>query len=283
MAKASNTQRNEKLEHAPTPAIDLIDAAVWPGRINRNGTRAIGFIYDARYQHIIERLTINGVGAKYHSCSLPEWLRKEVGFPSGRKGRSVGLHQLVFRLQWNRWPECAIDHIYGTQDNRACSLRLITSSGNRRNRQTKKTNGLPWGVVFDKKQRKYKAKSVDATGKQIHLGSFTDIQAAAAAVDLFNAELIAEDERLSDLMTRGIIKPPKRTLPRGVHRAGEVFAATIKSGKTIGLGHFPTASLASIAHEAARVIRAAGGTPEEMKKAARDATETSSIELGGCE
>lgn len=282
MAKASNTQWNETLDHAPTSATDFIDAAVWPGRITRNGNRVSGFIYDLRYQHIIERLAITNTRNGYHQFCLPVWLRNKIGRPDNNY-TTLQVHILIFRLQWGRWPECQVDHIYGLHDNRAGNIRLITRSGNNRNKQKPKADGLPWGVSWDASRNKYRAQVTDANGALKYLGRYTDIEAAAAAVDLFNEELIAEDNRLSDLMTQGLVEPERRTLSRGVSLCRNGFAARINAGGRIYLGTFPTPALASMAHESARVIRATGGTVDQMKQAARDATATSSIELGGCE
>ncbi len=263
------------------PATDFIDAAVWPGRITRTGKRVSGFIYDARYQHIIERLGISNNKDGYHQFRLPDWLMDEVGSPYSKTNR-CWVHKLIFRLQWDRWPECRIDHVYGKQDNRAGSIRLITAAGNARNRQKQKADGLPWGVSWREHIGKYHAQSTDASGVRINLGYYKDIEAATAAVDLFNAELIAEDERLSDLMTRGVIEPPKSTLPKNIRQRGRnKFAVIINIGKKqIYLGQFPSLSIASAAREAARVARDAGGTVEQMKQAARDATAPSSSNGG---
>jgi hypothetical protein len=263
------------------PATDLIDAVVWPGRITRTGKSVSGFIYDARYQHIVERLTISNNKDGYHQFRMPDWLIDQVGSPYS-KNNKCWIHKLVFRLQWDRWPECRVDHTYGKQDNRAGSVRLITAGGNARNRQKPKADGLPWGVCWVDHVGKYHAQSTDRSGARKNLGYYKDIEAAAAACDLYNAELIKEDVRLSDLMTRGIIDPPKSTLPKNIRQRGRnKFAVIINIGKRqVYLGQFNSIALASAAHEAARIVRDAGGTVEEMKQAALKATALSSTNGG---
>lgn len=91
-------------------------------------------------------------------------------------------HRVIWAIATGSWPVGDLDHINGVRtDNRLCNLREVTAQENSRNmrRSCKNTSGV-LGVYWEAKQRKWRAVIRVAT-KLVHLGSFTELAAAASA------------------------------------------------------------------------------------------------------
>lgn len=75
-----------------------------------------------------------------------------------------------------------IDHVNGVRsDNRLANLRMVTNAENQRNRSMPRdnTSGV-MGVDWKKRDRKWRAQIVVA-GRNMHLGNFDTLEAAATA------------------------------------------------------------------------------------------------------
>ena len=94
-------------------------------------------------------------------------------------GKSTRLHRYILgRI------EADVDHINGDPtDNRRCNLRFATRTQNNQNMRLRSDNSTGYkGVCCHKKTGKYLA-YINANGKRIHLGSFTNPEEAAEAYD----------------------------------------------------------------------------------------------------
>ncbi len=98
------------------------------------------------------------------------------------KGRKYREHRLAWLFVYGDWPDLLIDHKNGDpSDNRIVNLRVCEPFQNNANMRRK--GGLPKGVTFNKKARKYQA-SVKCHGKCYYLGLHkTPYQAHAAYVE----------------------------------------------------------------------------------------------------
>jgi hypothetical protein len=103
-------------------------------------------------------------------------------------GRNYVAHRVIWLLHTGDWPVDPLDHINGDRaDNRVANLREVSSSENNRNVSTSGRNksGVS-GVFWDASSKKWRAQ-VRVDGRCIHLGLFTDIEAAASARSAANA------------------------------------------------------------------------------------------------
>lgn len=90
-------------------------------------------------------------------------------------------HRVIWALVYGEWPE-EVDHINGVRaDNRLANLRAVTRSENMRNkkRHRNNTSGVV-GVSWDEPDAKWRVQ-IQAEGCRIHLGLFSDFNAAVAA------------------------------------------------------------------------------------------------------
>lgn len=98
-------------------------------------------------------------------------------------------HRLIFLIENGYLPDF-IDHRDGNPlNNHISNLRECSNQENQRNKtkQSNNTSGVP-GVCWHKARNKWVARCADRTGKQTHLGLFTDIQEAAEVVKKFRLE-----------------------------------------------------------------------------------------------
>lgn len=97
---------------------------------------------------------------------------------------------MIWFLWHGRWPTCQIDHINrNPTDNRLVNLREANRSEQMQNRGIDKRNKSgATGVSWDKDLSKWRAK-ICLNRKQIHLGVFTEKEAAAEAYRKAKAEL----------------------------------------------------------------------------------------------
>lgn len=109
--------------------------------------------------------------------------RKKTGYISvGVDRQRYQAHQLAWLYTYGRWPSKRLDHRNGIRhDNALSNLRTATSSQNAHNssKHSDNTSGLK-GVSWDKTKGKWQAK-ICVKYRQIHLGRFNDIAAAAEA------------------------------------------------------------------------------------------------------
>lgn len=105
-------------------------------------------------------------------------------------GKDYAAHRVAWALHHGAWPSGMIDHIDGDrQNNRAANLRVVSPLENSRNvaLSSKNKSGY-YGVVLNPRSRKWVA-SIRNAGRQIHLGSFADKDAAVAARKAAEREL----------------------------------------------------------------------------------------------
>ncbi|AXG67703.1 HNH endonuclease [Ralstonia phage GP4] len=98
----------------------------------------------------------------------------------GVDGRIYLAHRLAWLLVHGEWPELQIDHIdHNRANNRISNLRIVTATGNMRNRTMRKdnTSGIT-GVMRD--GTKWMAYYYDG-GKMVCVGKFVSKEAAAVA------------------------------------------------------------------------------------------------------
>lgn len=108
-------------------------------------------------------------------------LKYVYGFPNGKKAGPVLLHRFLTQAE----PGSIVDHLnHRTLDNRRANLCVGTQSDNQRNRKGANRNNLSCGirgVTWSKKDRRWIAHH-GVGGKRKHLGMFTTIEHATAAV-----------------------------------------------------------------------------------------------------
>lgn len=108
-------------------------------------------------------------------------------------GKSYRAHRLAFLYIDGIFPEVWVDHINGSRnDNRFSNFRKASISENMFNAGLAKTNksGIK-GVYCNANEGKWKAQ-IRANGSVHHIGTFTDIQEASAAVSKYRAMLHGE-------------------------------------------------------------------------------------------
>ena len=91
-------------------------------------------------------------------------------------------HRLAWLYVYGTWPEDQLDHINRNRsDNRIANLREVTNKQNQQNasKRSNNTSGHP-GVFWYKKNSKWQA-YITHNQKKVHLGCFTDLEAAIAA------------------------------------------------------------------------------------------------------
>lgn len=96
--------------------------------------------------------------------------------------RPMLAHRLAWLYMHGEWPSLQIDHINGVRtDNRIANLRLATRYENMRNIKRKSTNKSGYkGVSWSAECKKWRACIVHQ-GKTVHLGVFTEKDAAYEA------------------------------------------------------------------------------------------------------
>lgn len=105
------------------------------------------------------------------------------GYKSGRIwGEWYAAHRVVWALVHGEWPAGQIDHIDGDRlNNRPSNLRDVTHRQNTMNRGIRRDNATGVvGVVKHRRNGTYDARISDR-GKRIHLGCFTNLDAAREA------------------------------------------------------------------------------------------------------
>jgi len=97
-------------------------------------------------------------------------------------GRPYKAHRVAWFIVWGGWPKAQIDHINGIRnDNRLTNLREATPTENNRNVRRRRNNssGVA-GVWFEARSGKWVA-VIKIAGRVTRLGSFRDLDEAAAA------------------------------------------------------------------------------------------------------
>lgn len=99
------------------------------------------------------------------------------------RGRLQLAHRVILAMHNGAWPDGQVDHINGNRsDNRLCNLRAVPRSENLKNKARYSSNrsGVS-GVHWHRQHGKWCA-AVQDGGRRHHLGLFSDISSAAAAV-----------------------------------------------------------------------------------------------------
>lgn len=110
-------------------------------------------------------------------CSPNDYVRISIS------GRMYLAHRLAWLYVAGSWPNGTIDHIDGCKhNNRFSNLRLATAPENGWNCPAPATNssGVK-GVHWHKSNKKWNAR-LRVNGKEIHVGSFDDLDQAKAAI-----------------------------------------------------------------------------------------------------
>lgn len=99
-------------------------------------------------------------------------------------------HRVVWLMAHGEWPHGEIDHINGVRtDNRLVNLRVLTSSQNKHNHHGRSDNKSGFtGVSWFRSANRWRA-DITVDRKAIYLGSFHDINEAAAAYAKAKSEL----------------------------------------------------------------------------------------------
>lgn len=162
------------------------------------------FEYNGETGDLIWRARPREYFANSRACSV--WNARYSGSVSGSMGpigyRQLALnndtflaHRVVWKFHHGYCPEF-IDHVNGIRnDNRIENLRPATHQENSRNSKIRADNssGIV-GVVWDKRDQRWVARIV-ISGRNLALGSFVDIDAAAAARQSAEIKFFAEFRR----------------------------------------------------------------------------------------
>jgi len=90
-------------------------------------------------------------------------------------------HRAIYAMMTGRWPADQIDHINGVpDDNRWMNIRSVTPAENSKNLARPKNNTSGYVGVWMGRTKKWQA-DIIVNNKKIHLGSFDQIEDAAAA------------------------------------------------------------------------------------------------------
>lgn len=249
-------------------------AAVWPGRIDRNGKQIPPFLCDQRLLPLLSQFSWALTGDGRHLACIPKSWRTWLGSQNG--SGNVRCHQLVWRLAYGEWPASEIDHIDQIHHNNLLeNLRLITRAGNLANRSTRRADGGVVGVTYRERPGRKPHWEVtwnDVSGRRRRKCFSADQYADAVAFRLArNAELSAHYQRESEQLMAGAMVSRTRGFPRGVYRQSARLGARIRAaGRHIYLGTFDTIEQASAAVERARAVRDAGGDVDAVRAAGRD-------------
>ncbi|WP_373324926.1 HNH endonuclease [Methylobacterium organophilum] len=101
------------------------------------------------------------------------------------KGTSYRSHRLAWFYMTGKWPPEQLDHRDGCRsNNRWNNLRLATDSLNQANSKKPANNTSGYkGVYWNRQHRKWSAK-INVQRRQVHLGSYSNIENAAEAYRL---------------------------------------------------------------------------------------------------
>lgn len=152
------------------------------------------FIYDSTEGQLLWKETAS-----------PKVAGKVAGYLSGKylfvryEGKAYALHKVVYEMHFGSI-ETPVDHIDQNKlNNRIENLRAATKSQNEANTGKRSTNTSGYkGVYWLKNANKWRAK-IDHNKKQIHIGLFTDKNAAAIAYNQKATELFGEHAFLNEV------------------------------------------------------------------------------------
>jgi|TARA_R100000482_G_scaffold123244_1_gene72782 hypothetical protein len=125
------------------------------------------------------------------------FITKEKDYSSkhGRIRRKVGTifeikyyaHRIIWLHYYGCWPKDQIDHInHDATDNRIINLREVSGFENQKNRTLQKNSTTGYtGVTWHKTNKKYTAR-IKVNNKDIHLGSYDNLEEAIKARELAN-------------------------------------------------------------------------------------------------
>lgn len=192
----------------------------------------------------------------YEEISKYTWLASERGYAlrcayQDGKTDTVLLHRQVIGAQKGH----VVDHINRDKlDNRRSNLRIVTQAQNTMNRSGNKSNISGFkGVYWQKNRQNWQAR-ISKDYKQIHIGTFDDLEEAARAYDAVAANLFGEyavlnfpDSPLFDIKPK--LRSDNRSGYRGVSWNKQINKWTVrvwKRGKVFYSGHFDCKGAAAV-------------------------------------
>jgi hypothetical protein len=128
------------------------------------------------------RWKVNRPGGKAKAGNVAGFNNGDGYLRIGICGHMVLAHRLAWLHAHGEWPRWEIDHINGRlDDNKVKNLRDVNHCENTRNAKIRKdnTSGIN-GVGWSNRTNQFCA-HISVCGRQIHLGFFDTIEAAAAA------------------------------------------------------------------------------------------------------
>jgi hypothetical protein len=173
----------------------------------------------------------------------------------GIDGKYYGAARLAWLYVHGEWPKNEIDHINRVRDDdRLVNLRDVTHTDNQNNR--KSNNGLPEGVYWCNKRKKYIAQLPHRCFefKYLYLAQFDEPIAAGEAVQK-GLEIVCNTKDMKTI--KELLEKlqetykPRGGLPKGVSyrkTAGKFAAQLYRDGKMVYLGSFNTPEEASEAY-----------------------------------
>lgn len=108
------------------------------------------------------------------------------------RGKTYRAHHLAWLYMTGEWPPMDVDHKDGDRNNNAfANLRLATKAENQWNKKASTGSSGVKGVNWDKALGKWRG-TVGVGGKKVHVGVFSQLEEAQAAVIAKRKELHGE-------------------------------------------------------------------------------------------
>jgi hypothetical protein len=116
-------------------------------------------------------------------CLLHGYIYIGLTLVSGEKQKLLPAHRIIWLIHNGIWPVDQIDHIdHNKLNNELSNLREVTPKDNQKNRpiQSNNKSGVP-GIYWNKEKGKWRAQIHNPSGKNTHIGYFTDKSEAILA------------------------------------------------------------------------------------------------------
>lgn len=130
------------------------------------------------------------------------------------KGKVTKLHRYIMEAM----PKQVVDHINGNLlDNRRCNLRFATKGQNKMNANVHKNSLVGVKGVSQRETGKYQTR-IQVNGRQVHLGCFFTIRAAAQAYNDAAVKHFGEYAHVNDLSELPNEPEPLAPKPTSIYR-----------------------------------------------------------------